>query len=299
MVNEAATDPNAAPASSPSPDPSDSPASANAGAADAGASHEGGDKGAGTEAGAGDAAGDGGDSTGAGALPWAEATDLDGLVEVEPVKAHITSRIETATKDALKEGRVEALKRVQPVADNNARTLDSIDASAKTIVKSWNEWAKSGAATKDEVSEVFTEHKEALAALAGVQTATSNAVGRIELIGELADHLESPDLKTEFQKRVADVHRGLADAELPGELAEAIADALVKPVKDELKEAKAEIAQQKVTAKTIQRDGNGSPARVDGKAAGAPLTKAQVDAMSQKEINATSDELLDAALKRG
>ena len=297
MVTEAATDPNAAPASSPSPDPPDSPVSANAGAADAGASHEGGDKGAGTEAGAGDAAGDGGDSTGADALPWAEATDLDGLVEVEPVKAHITSRIETATKDARRTGRQEALDQVKPLADRQGATLDSIDASAKTIVKSWNEWAKSGAATKDEVSEVFTEHKEALAALAGVQAATSNAVGRIELIGELADHLKSPELKAEFGKRVADRHQGINDPELPGELAEAIADAKIKPLKAELKEAKAQIAQQKTTAKTIERDGTGSPARVQGKAAGGSISQEQLRGMTQSEVNALSREQIAEALR--
>ncbi len=200
---------------------------------------------------------------------WSEAKDLDSLVAVEEVAQHIEGR-ETAAFDR---GRSETHSRMQPFLQKQEETLGSIDKTMGQFAKSWNRMVKDGALTKDDIGDLLENNEGAFAALAGVHQDAGMWQGIGQVVERVGSVLNDNGLAHEFVGRVQNLRKGLQDPTFVEDFVEKVAEAKTKPIRDQLKEANANILRLENEAKQAGRTETPPPAKTSGRSSGkAPDT---------------------------
>lgn len=197
------------------------------------------------------------------ASPWASATDLDGLMAVEQVAAHVEER-ETASFDR---GRSETQSRMQPKLDGLERTWAEINRSTSDFIQSWNDAVEGGQLSADDAKRLIRNHRDAFAALSGAQLTVGFWNGVDKVIEQTGGRLG--DKATGFRQRVTNMQNGLSDPTFMDDYVDALADAKAKPVREQLKEANAHIQRLELEAKTSKRTEQSPPANTSGRTGGA------------------------------
>lgn len=201
------------------------------------------------------------------APPWATTDNVEALFEHEAVAPKFQERVDGARE----EGQSDAQRRMQPLLQKQQESLQAIDGRLDKFVSGWNRMVKAGTMERDQIEELLDEHKDTFAALGGTHQELGRWAGANSLVYELAQALKSQEFTSEFQPRLAQLQRGLADPTLFEDMVKQIAKEATKPVKEQLAEATAKIERLETEARQAGRDTTKPPAEPPGKAAGGGL----------------------------
>jgi hypothetical protein len=214
---------------------------------------------------------------------WAAISDASELLDHEGVKPLYDERLSTAREEGKKEGASETHKRLQPLHDRQQDTLRGIDEKVGRFTDSWTRLSRAKDADgnpvidKAALQDLLDDNREAFAALGGLHRNEGTFSGYAGLVKELAKAMNSDTFGADFQPRLERVYRGDTDSAIFTDMVEAIADEAKKPVRDELKEAKAQVKRLEDEAVQVKRNGQAPPVNPPGGAGGGGTSREEED----------------------
>jgi hypothetical protein len=214
---------------------------------------------------------------------WATISDASELLDHEGVKPLYDERVSTAREEGKKEGASETHKRLQPLHDRQQDTLRGIDEKVGRFTDSWTRLSRAKDADgnpvidKAALQDLLDDNREAFAALGGLHRNEGTFSGYAGLVKELAKAMNSDTFGADFQPRLERVYRGDTDSAIFTDMVEAIADEAKKPVRDELKEAKAQVKRLEDEAVQVKRNGQAPPVNPPGGAGGGGTSREEED----------------------
>ncbi len=209
--------------------------------------------------------------------PWAEVETTDALFEHESVAPILSERLDVAREEGQKTGQSDALARLQPLHDKNLGTLTAIAEGVDAVQNGLRRMVRAGLIEENQLNDLMEDHKGAFEGMRGVHQEIGKWSGANGVISGLAQALNSTEFRSEFTTRLGSMERGLADEKVWPDIVKAISDAVVKPLKTEIKELKAKAERVEVEHRAAARSETKPPADVAG--AGAAGAKSDREKM--------------------
>lgn len=209
--------------------------------------------------------------------PWANVAsdDIDGLFEVEDVKAHHERGVQEAHDTAYQ----ELQGHMQPLLQGNKQALDRIGAASETILTTLNRAVEDQVLDKRTVEDLLRTNRDVFAALNKTYQTTGFWEGVRQYVNGVANAADDPNIATTFLPRVERMESGVPDPTLIADLVKKVSNKARQEgegigYKKGLKEGKtAQAAQTK--AQTDKNEGPNLAPTKPGGSGGGYRTKAE------------------------
>lgn len=155
-------------------------------------------------------------------------------------------------------------RRLQGYLHTQQNTLKAIDEKAQSFVDGWNrlvEAGRNGNLDTETLRDLKKEHGDMFESLTGFRQDASRWDGIGSVVAGIAEATQSEELGKEFGERIGQVRTGVLDKDETffDDLATEIAKAKMKPLENELVEAKAKIGRLEEEIKTLSRQEKAPP----------------------------------------
>lgn len=154
--------------------------------------------------------------------PWANVAsdDLDGLFEVEDVKAHHQKGVQEAHDTAYQ----ELQGHMQPLLQGNKQALDRIGDASEVVLTALNRAVEDQVLDKRAVEDLLRTNRDAFAALNKTYQTTGFWEGVRQYVNGVANAAEDPNIATTFLPRVERMENGVPDPTLMADLVKRVAN---------------------------------------------------------------------------
>lgn len=154
--------------------------------------------------------------------PWANVAsdDLDGLFEVEDVKAHHEKGVQEAHDTAYQ----ELQGHMQPLLQGNKQALDRISDASEGILTSLNRAVEDQSLDKRSVEDLLRTNRDTFAALNKVYQSSGFWEGVKQYVNGVANAADDPSIATTFMPRVERMENGVPDPTLLADLVKRVAN---------------------------------------------------------------------------